>query len=153
MELPKSSKLDIGKLSSIFGDKSAAYKFYWFISLLKIVRKKRTRMSFGEIVAGMIAESWYPIHYYNLSFGKIDSLFKKSLQIQKNLQISIKADKSEINSHLIENIKITKKYLRVFTLNVPYRFLSPWIKYTYDDDVIVKSQSFTNDCLYAIYDK
>ena len=25
------------------------------------------------------------------------------------------------------------------------------IKYTYDDDVIVKSQSFTNNCLYSIY--
>ena len=39
----------------------------------------------------------------------------------------------------------------IFTLNVPYRFLSPWIKYTYDEDVVAKSQRFENDCLYAIY--
>ncbi|MEI6755300.1 MAG: HNH endonuclease domain-containing protein [Paludibacter sp.] len=42
--------------------------------------------------------------------------------------------------------------LRVFTLNVPYRFLSPWINYTTDNQVVELSQSYTNNCIYSIKD-
>ena len=37
--------------------------------------------------------------------------------------------------------------------NVPYRFLSPWIKYTTDEEVIEKSCSKSFNGLYAIYSK
>lgn len=39
----------------------------------------------------------------------------------------------------------------MFSLNVPYRFLSPWIRYTCDEDVVKKSQNFENQSLYAIF--
>lgn len=152
MTLPQNTKLQISSLAGIFGNTTATYKFYWFVSLLDIVVKERkTRISFWEIIAGMVAESWYPIHYFKLSFGKSDSLFDKSIEIQKAFQISIESDKEKINKYLLDNLNNTKKFLRVFTLNVPYRFLSPWIKYTYDEDVVAKSQHFENNCLYAIY--
>lgn len=154
MLLPNNKILNISTLSQIFDNTTATYKFYWFVAMLDIVVKERkTRISFWEIIASMIAESWYPIHYFKLSFGKSDSLFEYSLQIQKDLQISIELDKDKIKGQLLNNLENTKKYLRIFTKNVPYRFLSPWIKYTYDDDVIVKSQSFTNNCLYSIYNE
>lgn len=152
MILPQNTKLQISSLAGIFGNTTATYKFYWFVSLLDIVVKERkTRISFWEIIAGMVAESWYPIHYFKLSFGKSDSLFDKSLEIQNAFQISIESDKDKIKKYLLDNLNCTKKFLRVFTLNVPYRFLSPWIKYTYDEDVVTKSQRFENNCLYAIY--
>ncbi len=152
MTLPNSHKLPIPTLAGIFSNTTATYKFYWFVALLDIVVKERkTRISFWEIIAGMVAESWYPIHYFKLSFGKSDSLFDKSLEIQNAFQISIESDKDKIKKYLLDNLNGTKKFLRVFTLNVPYRFLSPWIKYTYDEDVVAKSQRFENDCLYAIY--
>ena len=116
-----------------------------------VVKEQRTKISFWEIIAGMIAESWYPIHYFKLSFGKSDSIFDKSLEIQKEFNIPIDLEKEKIKKQLLSNLNETKKYLRIFTLNVPYRFLSPWIKYTYDEDVVAKSQKFENDCLYAIY--
>ena len=152
MTLPNSRKLPISSLAGIFSNTTATYKFYWFVALLDIVVKERkTRISFWEIIAGMVAESWYPIHYFKLSFGKSDSLFDKSLEIQNAFQISIESDKEKIKKYLIDNLNGTKKFLKIFTLNVPYRFLSPWIKYTYDEDVVAKSQRFENDCLYAIY--
>lgn len=152
MSLPQNNKLLISRLAGIFSNTTATYKFYWFVALLDIVVKERkTRISFWEIIAGMVAESWYPIHYFKLSFGKSDSLFDKSLEIRKEFQISIEADKDKIKKQILDNLGETKKFLKVFTLNVPYRFLSPWIKYTYDEDVVVKSQHFENDCLYAIY--
>ncbi|MBR4625687.1 MAG: HNH endonuclease, partial [Alphaproteobacteria bacterium] len=152
MTLPQNNILPISSLAGIFSNTTATYKFYWFVALLDIVVKERkTRISFWEIIAGMVAESWYPIHYFKLSFGKSDSLFDKSLEIQNAFQISIESDKDKVRKYLLDNLNGTKKFLRIFTLNVPYRFLSPWIKYTYDEDVVAKSQRFENDCLYAIY--
>ena len=152
MLLPQNPYLPISALAGIFNNTTATYKFYWFVALMDIVVKERkTRISFWEIIAGMVAESWYPIHYFKLSFGKSDSLFSNSLEIQKEFQISIDSDKKKIKNQLLDNIDSTKKFLRVFSLNVPYRFLSPWIKYTYDEDVVAKSQRFENGCLYAIY--
>ncbi|MBO7428759.1 MAG: HNH endonuclease [Paludibacteraceae bacterium] len=152
MLLPQNPHLPISALAGIFNNTTATYKFYWFVALMDIVVKERkTRISFWEIIAGMVAESWYPIHYFKLSFGKSDSLFSNSLEIQKEFQISIDSDKKKIKNQLLDNIDGTKKFLRVFSLNVPYRFLSPWIKYTYDEDVVAKSQRFENGCLYAIY--
>lgn len=152
MTLPQNNKLPIPTLAGIFSNTTATYKFYWFVALLDIVVKERkTRISFWEIIAGMVAESWYPIHYFKISFGKSDSLFDKSLEIQNAFQISIESDKDKIKKYLLDNLNGTKKFLRIFTLNVPYRFLSPWIKYTFDEDVVAKSQRFEKDCLYAIY--
>ena len=146
-------KLPIPALAGIFNNTSATYKFYWFVAIMEIVVKERkTKISFWEIIAGMIAESWYPIHYFKLSFGKSDSLYMQSLALQQELNIPIDADKKKIKQLLIDNINDNhiKSLLRVFSLNVPYRFLSPWIKYTSDKNVISRSQQFENECLYAI---
>ena len=152
MNFPQNIKLPVSSLSRIFENTTATYKFYWFVAIMDIVVKEhKTRISFWEIIAGMIAESWYPIHYFKLSFGKSDSLFVKSLEIQKEYQISIESDKEKIKNLLVDNLKETKKFLKIFSINVPYRFLSPWIRYTYDEEVIAKSQLFENNALYAIY--
>lgn len=153
MTLPENIQLPVSRLSQIFNSTTATYKFYWFVALLDIVVKERkTRMSFWEIIAGMVAESWYPIHYFKLSFGKSDSLYVHSMALQKELGISIDADRTRIKRILLDNIdnSRTKSFLRVFTLNVPYRFLSPWIPFTINSDVIARSQRFENNCLYAI---
>jgi DNA segregation ATPase FtsK/SpoIIIE-like protein len=142
MSLPQNNKLPISRLAGIFSNTTATYKFYWFVALLDcVVKERKTQISFWEIIAGMVAESWYPIHYFKLSFGKSDSLFDKSLEIQNAFQISIESDKDKVRKYLLDNLNGTKKFLRVFTLNVPYRFLSPWIKYTYDEDVVEKIEN------------
>lgn len=153
MILPNNKKLTISALSSVFNNTTATYKFYWFVSLMDIIVKERkTKVSFWEIIAGMIAESWYPIHYFRLSFGKSDSIYLQSLALQEELNIPIDASKAQIKKLLLDNLNQgnVKSLLKVFTLNVPYRFLSPWIKYTSDKDVVAQSQQFENDCLYSI---
>lgn len=153
MELPKSQKLEISRFSQIYNNTVTTYKFYWFVSLLDIfVKTGRRQISFWEIIAGMITEAWYPIHYFRLSFGKSDSLYEQTIKLQKQLNIPIDANKTEIYSQItnnIENLEV-KKLLRVFSFNVPYRFLSPWINFTSNKEVITLSQSYTNNCLYAI---
>ncbi len=152
MTLPQSNRLPISCLAGIFSNTTATYKYYWFVAMLDIlVKERKTRMSFWEIIAEMVSESWYPIHYFKLSFGKSDSLFKQSLDIQQEFQISIESDKEKTKKYLLEHLDDTKRFLKVFSINVPYRFLSPWIRYTNDEDVIKKSQNFENQCLYAIH--
>lgn len=153
MHLPYNHKVSITCLSRIFCNTTATYKFYWFISILDIVTKeKKRKISFWEIIAGMIAESWYPIHYFKLSFGKADSLYERSLSLQKELNIPIDADKDKIKQTLIKNLDNNKvrNLLHIFTLNVPYRFLSPWISYISNSDITTRSQKLENECLYAI---
>ena len=153
MILPQDNRLEISRLSQIYNNTVATYKYYWFISLLEIaVKEQRRRISFWKIIVGMIADAWYPIHYFRLSFGKSDSLYEQIIALQKELNIPIDAQKNEIKKQLYNNIEKPriKNLLRVFTLNVPYRFLSPWIRYTTDTDVVNQSRSFTNNCIYAI---
>ncbi len=154
MTLPQKPKLPITTLSRIFSNTTATYKFYWFVAILDIVVKDRkTRISFWEIIAGMVAESWYPIHYFRLSFGKSDSLYTQSLALQHELNIPIDASKDKIKRILLNNMDDNriKGLLRVFSLNVPYRFLSPWISYTTDQDVESRSRKFESNCMYALH--
>jgi len=153
MNLPKDQKLEISRFTQIFNNTVATYKYYWFVSILDIVvKEQRRQISFWEVIVGMIAEAWYPIHYFRLSFGKSDSLYNQIVELQKELNIPIDAKKYEIKNQIFNNFNIPKirGLLRVFTLNVPYRFLSPWINYTSDNDVVKLSQSYTNNCIYAI---
>jgi len=154
MQLPDNKTLNINTLSQIFTKTSATYKFYWFVGLLDIlVKERKTKISFWEIIASMIAESWYPIHYFKISFGKSDSLFDYSQNIQKNLQIPIDADKTVIKAMILENLALVKRYLNKLDDNVPYWLLTPWFEKTSRRDIVLKSQRFENNCLYAIIDK
>ena len=153
MTLPADNKIEISRLVQIYNHTVATYKFYWFVSILDIVvKEQRRKISVWEIIVGMITEAWYPIHYFRLSFGKSDSLYNQIIDLQKELNIPIDASKNNIKKQIINNIENPriKSLLRVFTLNVPYRFLSPWISYTTDNEVINLSRSFSNNCIYAI---
>lgn len=153
MLFEKDTNNETKAIAQIFNNTVATYKYYWFVSILDIVvKEQRRQISFWEIIVGMVAEAWYPIHYFRLSFGKADSLYTQIIELQNELNIPIDAKKSDIKNQIISNLNAPKikSLLRVFTLNVPYRFLSPWINYTTDNEVVMLSQSFTNNCLYAI---
>jgi hypothetical protein len=151
--LPWDATLDTRPLAQIYDNTVATYKFYWFVSILDIlVRERRRHMSFWEVIAGMVAEAWYPVHYFRLSFGKSDSLYEQIIALQRELLIPIDAAKSDVKAAITANLDAPriKSLLRKFTLNVPYRFLSPWIAYTTDADVVRRSRTFDGGCLYAI---
>lgn len=157
MVLPSEGIVDAGRLSRIFENTTATYKFYWFVSIIDLIRANPGRrcFSFDEIIAGMIAEAWYPIHYFRLSFGKMDSLESIILNIQRLLDIPIDANRDYVRNKILENIEKPeiRRQVHILTLNVPYRFLSPWIPKATDAQVVSLSQTFTNGCPYAIADK
>jgi len=157
MVLPSSGIVDASRLSRIYDKTTATYKFYWFISIINWIcaNPGRRRFSFDEIIAGMVAEAWYPIHYFRLSFGKLDSLETIILEIQRQLDIPIDASRESVKNQILSNIDKAeiRKTLHVLSLNVPYWFLTPWIPDSTIRQVVDKSQVFLNGCPYAIIDK
>lgn len=76
MQIPQSDILSTNRLGNIFSNTTATYKFFWFVSIMQIHAKSdNPRISVWDIVIRMVANAWYPIHYFRLSFEKSDSLF------------------------------------------------------------------------------
>ena len=64
------TEIDVRTLSTVFNNTTGTYKFYWFLSLLDLVCEHNlSRFSDREIVAQMVANAWYPVIYFRLSFG------------------------------------------------------------------------------------
>ena len=154
MQVPESEQLTTGCLGRIFDKTVATYKYFWFLSLMQEhARTGNFRMDVWELVIRMVANAWYPIHYFRLSFGKSDSLFEIVTELQKETHLSIDASQKVIIGELRGRLgePALRSRLRVLTLNVPYRFLRPWIDTSDDREMIRRSQMFENGCLYALY--
>ena len=154
MQIPQSDILTTNRLGNIFSNTVATYKFFWFVSIMQIHAKMGTlKISVWDIVIRMVANAWYPIHYFRLSFGKSDSLFDIVMELQKITQIPIDANAETIISGVKDrfNDRQVKKLLNTLTLNVPYRFLSPWISTPDNKLMIERSQTLENGCLYSLY--
>lgn len=154
MSLPIHRNLDVKPLNQIYNKTVATYKYYWFASMLDcVVKEQKEEISVWEIIIGMITEAWYPIHYFKISFGKSDSLFDRIDWIQKTYNIPIDIGKSELKALLLGKLSEVefKRAIKVFNQNVPYWFLSPWIKSSNHTEVTLQSQSLLNDCPYSLY--
>lgn len=154
MAIPQSERLTTERLGRVFTQTVATYKFFWFLSIMQIyVKEGSTRIDVWEILIRMVANAWYPIHYFRLSFGKSDSLYDIVTNLQMLTQIPIDASIEEVVSALKErqNEKAIKQQLRILTLNVPYRFLSPWISTSDNNELMKRSQTLENGCLYSLY--
>ena len=152
LNLPQSNELTIGKLSMVFSNTTASYKFYWFISFLQLFYKNgNPKIPLKHVLIKMICNAWYPINYYKINFGFSDKLSDNILEIKNILEIPNETDIDDLfiilnnsTNHEINNL------IWHFEQMVPYRFLSPWIKGT-KREVIMLSQEYENNCLYRIY--
>lgn len=154
--LPSHSSLPINLLAASFNHTSATYKFYWFLALLEEVEKGNTTIHKQRLFAHMIANSWYTVNYFHISFGVQDQL-ERAIQNIKNIErLAIDEKKSTIVHTLINSSNpATAKYLRYFDGEVPYRFLSPWYPALTGKrkEIYVASQQFSNNTLYAVSEK
>ena len=154
MRIPQSDILSTNRLGKIFSKTVATYKFFWFVSIMQIHAKTdNPRIDVWDIVIRMVANAWYPIHYFRLSFGKSDSLFDIVMELQRITQLPIDANAETIIKGLGKSLqdKKIRKLLNTLTLNVPYRFLRPWIDTSDDKEMVQRSQTFENGCLYSLH--
>lgn len=155
MKIPHSEALSTSCLSKVFDNTTATYKFYWFISLLDfVVKKRKERLSVWDVVIGMVVNAWYPVCYFHLSFGKGDSLGRVIEKLMQEYDIPMNKSREELEAYLYEHIgdKRLVSILRILTNNVPYRFLRPWIDTSDDSEVVRRSNVFEHDCLYRFVD-
>ena len=154
MQIPQSDKLTTNRLGKVFSNTVATYKYFWFVSIMQIHAKTdNPRIDVWDIVIRMVANAWYPIHYFRLSFGKSDSLFDIVMELQQITKIPIDANAETIIDRLTTELRDRqiRKLLNVLTKNVPYRFLRPWIDTSDDKEMVCRSQTLENGCLYSLH--
>ncbi len=131
VELPDSNKLNIASLAGSFNNVTNSYKFYWFLAILETIKTQSDRIiAIDTLLARMIANTWYPLHYFYLSFGKQDRLghIANSLRT-RNTSLDVNAAPEEIinavqrifaeDSPLAQEIRtlgnyVPQRFLRVF---------------------------------------
>lgn len=144
--------LGIEKLISVFNSTTASYKFYWLISIVELVEKGMVEIPKSTIYARMIANSWFTINYFKVSFGKSDqlqTLVRDLIALEPGLKID--SSKSSVQDILeFTPNKTAKQLLNKLGNNVPHWFLSAWFPKQTKVEIYAKSQQFENECLYAL---
>ena len=153
MQIPQSQILTTRHLNRVFDKTVATYKFYWFLGILDLfVKQGKTKMNVWEIMISMVANAWYPVNYFRLSFGKSESLYEAILALQRenNIPINIGIKDFIILLQALTQRPEIRKQLNFLQLNVPFRFLRPWIDTSDDREMVKRSQTFENGCLYKL---
>lgn len=151
MKLPEDSSISVPKLASVFNSTSATYKFYWFWAILDAVENKKVEISKQELFARMISLSWYTVNYYQLSFGKQDLIQKAIERIKLYEELSIDESPDKILSHLLKSkVPETLASLKHFDLNVPHKFISPWVGSGTKKETYQLSENINNSSPYTL---
>lgn len=135
MHFPNHQNLDIQSLSRVFKKYSNSYKFYWFYSLLQFVKRNQTEATFNEMAIEMLANIWYPNHYFKLNFGiqdKLGNLADEAVKLDF-LELQINTKQEEITTKISDFIADNKSHSFTTKLKarcdyVPYRFIRPWFE-------------------------
>jgi len=150
--VPQSDHLSTDRLARVFDNTVATYKFYWFEAILDLfITTGKTRFDIWDIQVEMVVNSWHPVCYFHLSFGKSESLFRAIHEIQHRYDLPVLMGREDLRRWLHENRSKVYGTIRFLQLNVPYRFLMPWIRATNDLSLVERSQKFENNCPYRIW--
>lgn len=154
MTIPQSDTISTSIMNRVFDKTTATYKFYWFLSLLDMhVKEQKSEMLALDVASRMVAYAWYPIEYFKLSFGKGDRMAQIIPKIADMTGITVD-DKLESKTDAIMqatsgNPKV-KAEVKILLRNVPFWFQTPWIETNNEHEMIARSQTLENDCLYML---
>lgn len=146
---------DIDKLKHAFDKKSTSYKFFWFMSLLDIYKETQVKnISFKQILIKMTARAWKYVFLLNGRFSQSDQLPSYLKKVMESAKLKFDATESEVEAALENNYEKIKlnTLLSPLLKNVPFRFLSPWIPFTSNDEVMKKSWDKGSRCPYELYE-
>lgn len=147
------AKIDFDSINTVFKNVSTSYKYFWFLALLSMIRRKELiNVPLSEMSAEMMALAWPYIYEYELDLGKEDSLKKIALNFTRQTPLVEKSTVNYVRYYINEHYSLVQKIISPLLENVPYRFLSPWIKFVSKEDVIQKSNDESISCPYALVD-
>lgn len=153
IDFDESQKIDFSIIKNVFDKKATSYKYFWFLAILEIYKKKgRREMLYKDILVKMVSAAWEYVFDKSNTFAKLDMLpyYLEQIQIIACLDRQANADVIE---YLVGDCYTEFGFdslLSPLLKNVPYRFLSPWIPFTSNDDVASKSNDHSLICPYAI---
>ena len=149
------SDSDVDKMWHAFDKKATSYKYFWFMSILQIYKdtKKETVM-FKDILIKMASIAWKYVFMEKSEFPQIDQIPGYLETIDRKIESNQSTKGIVIDSILLDYYdKWELNYLLSPLLkNVPYRFLSSWIPFTSNNEVVAKSKNPDTRCPYALYD-
>lgn len=129
LRLPEHEQLNTAKLAAVFNNTSATYKFYWLLSIVQELEKERIALPKKRLFSGMLANAWYTVNYFHVSFGVQDKIQDAIRTLRELEEIPQNLDIDSITELLFYSTNPqTSKVLRHFNANVPHWFLSPWTK-------------------------
>ena len=148
--------IDTKILDKVFEKKASSYKYFWMMAIISLAKEnKQLSLSFDDIVIRMAAMAWPIVFEDEIDLGSTD-MFKKFLEeVVKKTSLIRDASSNVVETYLLQHYSSqgVDKILAPLLKNVPYRFLSPWIKYTTDQEVIEKSCSKNYNGLYSLHKK
>ena len=132
--LPHHDHLDISKLSSVFRDTTNSYKFYWFLSILDDLRDNRQNLiTQKDIALRMLANVWYPLDFFKLSFGSQDGFKKVAQFISTKITVDNRPNSPELFEQLkkgfseVELLQLSQEIKKLYRW-VPFRFMRPFVE-------------------------
>ena len=158
--VPHAPHLPTAKLAGVFANTVATYKYYWLLAIIEQGEQGETQLSKRRLFARMIANAWYTVNYFKVSFGKQDLIQAAVEAILQAEPLTRESPKNELLAVLETSTnRVTQQALQHFNKNVPHWFLTPWLgRKSGDNDtqyrnaIYTASQHFEADCLYALYD-
>ena len=149
----KNPAIEPDKLKMVFDKKASSYKFFWFMSLISLTKESgHLSHTYKDITIRMVALAWPIVIGDDVELGGCD-MMKNYLKEVSKTTFLISASTGGVVERCLQQNYHTQgidKILAPLMKNVPYRFLSPWIKYTSDEEVVAKSCSQEFDGLYSL---
>lgn len=146
--------IDIKKLETVFENKSTSYKYFWLMAIISLAKERNVlSMTYKDILIRMAVLAWPIVFEYEIVFGNQDKISYYLDRVLKKTSLVRGSSTQMVESYLIKyyTSKDIDKSLSPLLKNVPYRFLSPWIKYTTDEETCKKSREKDFKGMYALY--
>ena len=156
MEEEERMPIDVKTLQMVFNKVASSYKFFWMMAIISLAKEKHhLALSFDDITIRMAAMAWPIVFEDDIDLGHSDIMKSYLEGVVKNTKLIKGATSNVVENYLKQHYTSqgVDKILSPLMKNVPYRFLSPWIKYTTDAEVIEKSCAKSFNGLYAIHSK
>ena len=146
--------IDTKKLEVIFDNKSTSYKYFWFMSIISLAKENQSlSITYKDILIRMASLAWPIVLRHKISLGKQDMFFRYLSEIANRTSLDSRSTGRYVEFYLSEHYEDDEinRTLSPLLNNVPYRFLSPWIKFSTNKDVSERSKLGAFDGLYALY--
>lgn len=145
--------IDINKLETVFDNKATSYKYFWLMAIITLLMEKNSlSLTYKDLSIRMAALAWPIVFKTMMVFSNQDKIYYYLNKVVGKTSLKREASSQVVEKYLKKNYssKGIETTLSPLLKNVPYRFLSPWIKYTSDEEVKKKSCAKSFNGLYTL---